>query len=415
MLNQHGFIVAQLGARMHYAVPRILHEAGRLNGFYTDICANKGFLRILNVVPKKLRKGGFAKLLSRHPTGVPTRMSHSFPMLGLEYKRRLRAARTREDALRVHLWMGNAFCERVLKKAGRSWTGAYVFNSAGLQILEACRATNALGCLEQCSSPRLKELRLLREESERWHEWGSSLEVSNADVDYANVEKKEWATASRILCPSEFVRNGLIEEGADPAKIHLVPYGVDIPVGSRRWLEDGKRRTSRGNSPLRVLVAGQVCLQKGSQYVYEAAALLGSNALFRLVGSIAGVPEQVLRKLRLRLEFLGPMPRSAMTEQYDWADVFLLPSLCEGSATVTYEALAHGLPVICTPNTGSVVRDGGEGFIVPVRDAAAIAERIERLAHDVELRTQMAANARARAAEFTVAEYGRRLLAALPA
>ena len=103
-----------------------------------------------------------------------------------------------------------------------------------------------------------------------------------------------------------------------------------------------------------------------------------------------------------------------MAEHFQWADVFLLPSLCEGSATVTYEALGHGLPVICTPNTGSVVRDGMEGFIVPVRDAAAIAERIERLAIDVELRTQMAANAKARAAEFTVAEYGRRLLSVLP-
>ena len=102
-----------------------------------------------------------------------------------------------------------------------------------------------------------------------------------------------------------------------------------------------------------------------------------------------------------------------MSEHYSWADVFLLPSLCEGSATVIYEALAHGLPVICTPNTGSVVRDGMDGFIVPIRDAATTAARLEQLAGDRELRTWMGANARQRASEFTVAAYGRRLLAAL--
>jgi glycosyltransferase involved in cell wall biosynthesis len=59
-----------------------------------------------------------------------------------------------------------------------------------------------------------------------------------------------------------------------------------------------------------------------------------------------------------------------------------------------------------------VVRDGMEGFIVPVRDSTAITGRIERLAQDVELRTQMAAHAKARAAEFTVGAYGQRLLAA---
>ena len=97
----------------------------------------------------------------------------------------------------------------------------------------------------------------------------------------------------------------------------------------------------------------------------------------------------------------GAVPTTQVAEHFQWAHVFLLPSLCEGSATVTYEALGHGLPVICTLNTGSVVRDEVEGFIVPVRDAAAIAERIERLALDVQLRAQMATNAKARAAEFT--------------
>jgi glycosyltransferase involved in cell wall biosynthesis len=118
-------------------------------------------------------------------------------------------------------------------------------------------------------------------------------------------------------------------------------------------------------------------------------------------------------RLREHVALIGSVPRSEIGEHYKWADVFLLPSICEGSATVTYEAMAAGLPVICTPNTGSVVRDGVEGFIVPVRDAKMIAERIEQLAANPEQRARMADNALVRADHFTLEAYGRRLLAVL--
>ena len=90
-------------------------------------------------------------------------------------------------------------------------------------------------------------------------------------------------------------------------------------------------------------------------------------------------------------------------------DVFLLPSICEGSATVIYEALAAGLPVICTPNAGSVVRDGVDGFIVPIRDPDAIMEKLEQLATNAQLLAQMSENARRRAGEYSIDAYGERL------
>jgi glycosyltransferase involved in cell wall biosynthesis len=99
-----------------------------------------------------------------------------------------------------------------------------------------------------------------------------------------------------------------------------------------------------------------------------------------------------------------------MNRLYAWADVLLLPSICEGSATVTYEALATGLPVICTHNTGSIVRDGIDGFIIPIRDPDAIVERLQRLLGDPKLREELAANAHRRSLDYDVAAYGQRLL-----
>jgi glycosyltransferase involved in cell wall biosynthesis len=117
--------------------------------------------------------------------------------------------------------------------------------------------------------------------------------------------------------------------------------------------------------------------------------------------------------LSSHLSLLGEVPRAEIHRQFAWADVFLLPSICEGSATVCYEALSHGLPVITTENSGSVVRDQVDGFIVPIRDAESIADRVERLADDADLRARMSGNALARASEFTLEKYGERLLEAL--
>ncbi|MDQ7028789.1 MAG: glycosyltransferase family 4 protein, partial [Ardenticatenia bacterium] len=91
------------------------------------------------------------------------------------------------------------------------------------------------------------------------------------------------------------------------------------------------------------------------------------------------------------------------------ADVFVFPSLQEGSALVTYEALACGLPVVTTPNAGSVVRDGIEGFLVPIRDVEALAARLEHLRADEGLHLEMGQAARRRAKAFTWEHYGDRL------
>jgi glycosyltransferase involved in cell wall biosynthesis len=73
------------------------------------------------------------------------------------------------------------------------------------------------------------------------------------------------------------------------------------------------------------------------------------------------------------------------------------------------EALASGLPAIVTPNAGAIVRDGVEGFVVPIRDVSALAERMVQLADDVPLRRRMGAAARALAEAHDTAAYARRL------
>jgi len=146
--------------------------------------------------------------------------------------------------------------------------------------------------------------------------------------------------------------------------------------------------------------------------VLAAAKQLRRQAEFRLVGPIR-VSGDAQKELANYTDLAGPVPRSETAEHFRWADVFLLPSLCEGSATATYEALAYGLPVICTPNTGSVVRNGIEGFIVPPAEVSPIVERLEELSADADLLVRMSHAALERAREFTLESYAQRLLAAI--
>jgi len=105
------------------------------------------------------------------------------------------------------------------------------------------------------------------------------------------------------------------------------------------------------------------------------------------------------------------VPRIMLAEIYRWADVFVFPTLIEGMGLVVLEAMASGIPVIVTPNgPGDVVREGVDGYVVPIRDVDAIADRLDYLRANPEARMQMGANARERALEFTWEAYGRNVL-----
>ena len=110
--------------------------------------------------------------------------------------------------------------------------------------------------------------------------------------------------------------------------------------------------------------------------------------------------------------WLPNVPNDEIHSHFQRSHVFVLPSLAEGSALVSYEAMASGLPVITTANAGAIARDGIEGFILPLRDVKGIQEKLVLLYQDAELRQRMGAAARRRAEQFTWGHYRARLGAA---
>jgi len=396
-------VVAQLGARMHYAVPAILARSGFLERFYTDIYTPR--------LPEPLRRlasligpSPLKRLLGRASDEIPADKTISFPIMGMEYRRRRHFAGSRGSTTAIDLWAGAEFCRRVIRQGLGKAKFVYTYNSAGLELMEHARSRGLFPITEQTFAPEAIYQEILRREEEIQQGWGISPARNPLTPAYEEREKMEWSAAALILCGSDFVRDGIRKMGGPVERCRVVPYGVRPapPTAPRDSPHD----------PVRVLTVGTVGLRKGAPYVAEAARILDRRATFRWAGPLDLSPH-ARKLLAERVTLLGAVPRSDIHRQFAWADVFLLPTLCEGSATVCYEAHSRGLPVITTPNAGSVIRDGVDGFIVPIRDAAAIADQVERLASQRDLWAEMSANAQARAAEYSFERYGERLVGAL--
>jgi glycosyltransferase involved in cell wall biosynthesis len=217
----------------------------------------------------------------------------------------------------------------------------------------------------------------------------------------------EYETADYITVPSPFVYESFIAEGFAKDRLFLVPYGVDID----RFKPDPN--SWRDHKTFRLLFVGQVSLRKGVPYLLQAWQKSGlAHAELWLAGRIVPDAERVIKPFlnEPTIKFLQHVPDTARL--YQQVDACVLPSIEEGSALVTYEAMACGLPLIYTYHTGAVARHMSEGIEVPIRDVNALAEAISRLYEDKLLRQFLGAAGRLRAEEFSWDQAVQKLIAA---
>jgi glycosyltransferase involved in cell wall biosynthesis len=137
--------------------------------------------------------------------------------------------------------------------------------------------------------------------------------------------------------------------------------------------------------------------------------LEGHEIHFDIVGPI-GISREMVESAPSNMTFHGSVSRDLIADYYRNADVFVLPTLSDGFAITQLEAMAYGLPVITTPNCGKVVRDGINGFVVPVADAKALAEAVTRFDQDRGLASRMSAECRETVKGFSIENYGERLM-----
>jgi alpha-maltose-1-phosphate synthase len=210
----------------------------------------------------------------------------------------------------------------------------------------------------------------------------------------------EFEKADYIIAPSYYVKKSLVSNKIDEKKIYIVPYGAEVEI----FYESEKLIFRNSHRKFTILQVGAIQASKGVAYSMKAVKDLAiPEAKLTLVGRL--IEKKLLNGYESIITLIPQVPWREITKIYANSDVFVLPTLSEGSAVVTYEAMAAGLPVITTENAGSYVRDGIDGFIVPIRDVEALKAAILKLYEDRELREWMGQNARERARLFTWARY----------
>ena len=253
-----------------------------------------------------------------------------------------------------------------------------------------------------------------------WREWNRQVDrIEDTHADWlpsefgrasaALVERSEaeYAAATRILCPSPFVRDTILRhscvEGLQ-SKLALLPYAYD----DRHFAPPAEIHERAPSEPLRVLFAGQVSARKGVQHVLEAFDRMPSGSVKLTCAGPLAVPEAVLAPWRDRVDFRSKVSRIELARLMQAHEVLVLPSYFEGSAIVLLEALASGLAVIATPQAG-LGPSAASAITLAEPDSLVLAQALEDLAQDRARLVTMRRAAPGDAAPHSLAAYRARI------
>jgi glycosyltransferase involved in cell wall biosynthesis len=217
-------------------------------------------------------------------------------------------------------------------------------------------------------------------------------------VEKRMLDRKVDASAF-VVAISDYNRETMVDFCGDDArrKIHVVHCGVDADVFEYR-----ERPAHDG--PLRLMNIGRFDEVKGHEYLVEACARLKERGVDFRCDIVGDGPRRGRIQERIeaaglgdRVVILGAQPRPEVARLLREADVFVLPSVMaangerEGIPVALMEAMVAGLPVVSTVLSGipELVESGTSGWLVPPRDADALADALQRLADDPELRLRL--------------------------
>lgn len=213
-------------------------------------------------------------------------------------------------------------------------------------------------------------------------------------------EMKSFLLADAIVVPSSFVFQELVKNGVDRQKIHVVPFG---------GLGQVKVRAREPRKRLRFLFVGEVNERKGVRYLLDAWKELDKEGHeLVLCGRVGRALKTYASALKLvNVHFKGYVE---VEQYYEDADVYVFPSLLEGSSKSIFEALSYGLPVITTLESGSIVTNGCEGIIVPKCNVQKLQEAMSRLIEDSRLLKRMSDEAQKTIRNYTWEKYSEQML-----
>jgi glycosyltransferase involved in cell wall biosynthesis len=440
-------LVAQRGAREHYAVARALHQRGMLAGLVTDWYApvwgggrrqksgaapdrrsneshrspeNDRLTNGTSTIPIRKAVQGpvtdasvFQQLQRRYHSALaarcddlPDQLIHSFPLRSAYWKWKMRNASRRGSIYEGYAETDAGFARAVAGIRLPPHDVFFGYSYASLEMLELEKERGMFTVVDQVD-PGPVEYRLVAEEMARHPEMaGQAAPFPESHFDRA---RREWNLADMIVVNSEWSRTAIIAEGAAAEKIEVVPLCYEKAGENER----AGKVIHKSAGPLRVLFLGQVNVRKGIHHLIEAALRLVNEPVEFLIAGQPDLRPGSIAKAPPNMRWIGAVPRGQVSSVYEQSDVFVLPTLSDGFAITQLEAMKHGLPVIVTPNCGRVVEDGKTGFIVPPGDIRGLVDAIRRFIDDRNLANAMRPHCAETAMRYTLDGFGQTLIEAI--
>jgi glycosyltransferase involved in cell wall biosynthesis len=285
-------------------------------------------------------------------------------------------------------------------------SGVYCYEDGALSSFQAAKKAG-LACIYDLPIAYWRTVhRIIGEEKERLPEWAQTFQGLDDGEAKLRRKEEEIHLADAVVCPSRFVEESIPAEVREGKRVFVIPFGSpNIDLEHDPLPRDRRKK-------LRVLFVGSMTQRKGLADVFAAMQLLDREKFeLHVLGSpLTGMAfyrqqcsEFIYHSTRANPEVLKVMAS---------CDVFVLPSLVEGRALVMQEAMSCGLPIIITRNTGGedLVEDGDAGFLVPIRDPQAIAEKLKLFAGNLALLDQMSEAAHSKSRSLYWEDYRRRIV-----
>jgi glycosyltransferase involved in cell wall biosynthesis len=400
VINQPQVAMIQDGARRRYMVPLALQEAGILERVYIDWFVRRGSIESgIAVLVGKVQPRLGRKMAERScPELDPARVFRN-PAMALGLRMKMPKFPSSEDSF---IWASEQTAKWVLRKGFGNANALYGFiRNASPRAYATAKSQGLRTSGDQIIAPLEVEVAEMREQQKRWPGWSES-ETISLHAKYLAMERETWDRLDQITCMSEYVRDGLISVGVKPERITVIPYPWTETPGNQLQRQP---RAGPNAGPLTVGFVGAVGLRKGAPYFLAVARRFDPKEVrFVMVGNVLIAPE-ILSKYRGQVEFPGSVARSQVQEWLGKFDVFFFPTTCEGSAGAVMEAMAASLPVLTSPNAGSRVRDGIDGFVCRYDDLDRFEQKIREFAADRDLALKMGSAARGRVLSYNLAAY----------
>jgi glycosyltransferase involved in cell wall biosynthesis len=292
------------------------------------------------------------------------------------------------------------YTERRYQHSFKGQEIAYIWPSTSIDTYKIVKSAGHILLTENINTHQATSKKILDAEYQRLGlEPEHGIDEKSIEDESAKLELVDY-----VFSPSEEVSKSLLDAKIPSEKIIRSSYGLKLADMLLPEHVDMRARKTE----LTAIFVGRIGIRKGVHLLLEYWAKAGVKGKLKLVGNIEQSAKSLIEPYLKRQDIEHVPLTWDLKSVYADADIFLFPSLEEGSPLVTYLALGAGLPSIVSPmGGGGVITDGREGLIIDPHDADRWVDSIRKMFSDAELRMKISRSAHSRAEEYLWDNVGR--------